>query len=120
MSGVHALDRQGCEQVIERLAAHLAGRAEVAFATVFGSFCEDRPFRDIDVAVWTADPAPPRLDLDLSVVLSRLAGFPVDVRRDSRRPVRLVKATYANTRSDLRGRESDRRGWSIRSTRARK
>jgi hypothetical protein len=39
MSRVRDLDREAREQVIDRIAASLAGRTDLAFATVFGS-CE--------------------------------------------------------------------------------
>jgi hypothetical protein len=87
MSPVHDLDRDARAQLIDRLAGSLAARADVGFATVFGSFHEHRPFRDIDVGVWTAESAAPTLDLELGVSLSHLVGFPVDVRRLNDAPV---------------------------------
>jgi predicted nucleotidyltransferase len=110
MSRVHDLDPQAREQVMNRIAASLAGRLDVAFATVFGSFHENRPFHDIDVAVWTADSAAAELDLELAGSLSRLVGFPVDVRRINDAPVpflfhalrgRVVAARWAEKLADL-------------------
>lgn len=70
-----------------RLEAALAGRSDVLFALAFGSFVDRDAFRDIDVGIWTAASARPRLDVELSESLSRKLGVPVDVRRLNEAPV---------------------------------
>lgn len=60
----------------------LRERGEIVFAYLFGSFVEDRPLHDIDVAVYLSDarevPAL-RYALDLSGALSAAARMPVEV-----------------------------------------
>lgn len=69
------------ERVMARLGAALASRPDVLFGVVFGSFLDRESFRDIDLGVWTADPAGSRADVELASVLSFEIGLPVDVRR---------------------------------------
>ena len=59
----------------------------MAFAYAFGSFLAAEAFRDIDVGVWMNDEGGRRADLELAVVLSRIAGVPVDVRLAYEAPV---------------------------------
>lgn len=87
------------EAILHTLQRDLEAQARVVFAYVHGSFLEDRPFHDIDVAVYV-DPADDRemglfaLDLASSLEESvaqtpdRAAGFlPVDVRVLNRAPL---------------------------------
>lgn len=66
------------------LSALLAGESAVMFAYLFGSFIEDRPFADADVAVFLApDRCGPAefldVQLDLTARLERALRMPVDV-----------------------------------------
>lgn len=69
-------------RVRDALAAALASDRRVAFAYLYGSFAEGLPFRDVDVGVYLAEDAPRQVDDELAMAeqLSRLVGFPVDVR----------------------------------------
>ena len=84
---VHRLSASQRQVLLGQLAQSLAQHTEIVFAYVHGSFVRDDGFRDIDVALWTAPAASPRIDLELAVVLSRLAGYPVDVRVVNDAPV---------------------------------
>jgi uncharacterized protein len=86
--------------VSERLRDILATQPPVAFAFVFGSFTEDRPFHDIDVGVQLDDhphgPVPPS-DAALAALEDRLAaaaGFPVDMVVLNGRPVTFLYHVY--------------------------
>ena len=65
----------------------IAHRSEVVFAYLFGSFSEDLPFRDIDVAVWINEGKgekrlgrdPWRYEAQLEMELAPLVGVTVDV-----------------------------------------
>ncbi|MDW8322215.1 MAG: nucleotidyltransferase domain-containing protein [Armatimonadota bacterium] len=50
--GRFTLSREEKERVRERLRAVLAPRSEVLFAYLHGSFLQDVPFEDVDVAVY--------------------------------------------------------------------
>jgi hypothetical protein len=69
------------ERVIARLGEALAGRPDVLFGVVFGSFLGRETFRDIDLGIWTTGSAGARVDVELGSVLSSEIGLPVDVRR---------------------------------------
>jgi len=91
---VHRLDAEGRRLVRERLREVLAADRRVAFAFVFGSFSEDRPFHDIDVGVCLESPglsvpgtaAIPAFS-DLEGRLTDAAGYPVDLVVIDGRPV---------------------------------
>lgn len=81
---VHRLSAGDHEERARRLTEALAGEEEVVFAYLFGSFAEDRPFEDIDVAVFLADSRDETFDslstqLALAARLEEAAGLPVDV-----------------------------------------
>lgn len=63
-----------------------AGRDDIAFVYAHGSFLEDTPFGDIDLALYLAVKQPPdknrviKDELDLEVELQEKLGFPFDVR----------------------------------------
>lgn len=71
--------------VVDRLRRWLESRPEVLFACLHGSFAEDGPYRDIDVAVWLDPVRVParertRHALDLAAELSLDLRAPVDVQ----------------------------------------
>ena len=87
MSPVYRLETDARDGVIARLEAALAGRSDVLFALVYGSFFDGEAFRDIDVGVWTTEFAGPRVEIELATTLSEEIGFPIDVRRINDAPV---------------------------------
>ncbi|MDR7554988.1 MAG: nucleotidyltransferase domain-containing protein [Armatimonadota bacterium] len=81
---LHALPPDERRRCLQHIVAVLARDPTVVFAYVFGSFVEDRPFEDIDVAVFVEPPPGARLDslavqLDLSARLETAVGLPVEV-----------------------------------------
>ena len=64
----------------EQIKDYLKSRKDVLFAYIHGSFLENRPFRDIDVAVFVGSKPSRFYEMELEDELSRLTGFPVDVR----------------------------------------
>ena len=48
MLSLHLPDREARERIIRRIETALAGRADVVFGVVFGSFLDREQFRDID------------------------------------------------------------------------
>jgi predicted nucleotidyltransferase len=87
MAPVYRLDQEQRDRLLARLGDELSRRSDVAFAVVFGSVLEPQGFHDIDVGVWTAGSAGPRIDVELAVSLSSVAGIPIDVRRLNDAPV---------------------------------
>ena len=83
MPCAHNITREEKERFIASLAARLEQRPEIAFAYVYGSFVEDRPFRDLDLGIYVTGMGEDRMTayaIDLALELERTAGFPVDVR----------------------------------------
>jgi len=78
-----ALKKKDKERIIQRIQNYLTSLPEVKFAYAHGSFIEDLPFRDIDIAIYYENTLPKQKQLDLSLTLSaelthRLR-LPVDV-----------------------------------------
>ena len=72
-------------RVAEALRSALAGRPEIRFACLHGSFARGDPYRDIDVAIWVdAAVVPPearvRYMLDLATGLELALGQRIDVQ----------------------------------------
>jgi predicted nucleotidyltransferase len=83
MTRLHYMDRHEREQIEQLLAAELASDRSVAFAYLYGSFAEPRPFRDIDVGVYLRTVSTERVtatSLDLAQRLSDRTRMPVDLR----------------------------------------
>ena len=87
MSRAYRLDNEARERVLTRLGEVLTERQDIIFACVYGSFLTADAFRDVDLAIWTADFAAASIDLELAGSLSSQIGFPVDVRRINDAPV---------------------------------
>lgn len=73
------------EEIIERLVGILQPHREILFSYVFGSFVEQIPFRDIDVAVYYAPDQYDNLNVlgyeqTLAQELMEKINLPVDVR----------------------------------------
>ena len=62
-------------------------RYGIEFTYAYGSFVDGPGFRDIDVAIWTTADAMEPVDLRLGIALTRIAGYPVDVRIINQAPV---------------------------------
>jgi len=84
----------------ERLAVILAGRQEILFAYLFGSFVHDPGFHDLDVGIFIREDAaalrsPDKTfdyEMDVGVILEKNLGYPVDVKGLNRAPVALCHA----------------------------
>ena len=81
------MDPADRERLVLYLESTLGTRPDILFAMVFGSFLNADAFRDIDLAIWTAEEADAALDIELAASLSREFGLPVDVRRLNDAPV---------------------------------
>ncbi|NJE49403.1 nucleotidyltransferase domain-containing protein [Thermococcus sp. 9N3] len=77
---VYTLGKEEKERIIKSLRDFLSKRDEIAFAYLHGSFLEDGPFRDVDVAVYVGTEVHPFYEEELEEELSRIIGLPVDVR----------------------------------------
>lgn len=69
------------DTVYQELRRALAGRPEIAFAYLHGSFAQGLPYHDLDVALYLS-PIPKDIfeyEMQLSIELTRRLGFPVDV-----------------------------------------
>lgn len=78
----YRLDQSDREAVLHRLKDLIVRHRAVSFASVHGSFLEERPCRDLDVAVFLRRlPAEEQLDLVLTMgaELTHELGLPVDV-----------------------------------------
>lgn len=83
MRRLHHMNREERHRIERCLAAELASDRSVAFAYLYGSFVESRPFHDIDVGVYLQIVRADRVTataLDLAQRLSDQARKPVDVR----------------------------------------
>ena len=87
MMKIYELPEREKERIKVKLREALMGRDEVLFAYLHGSFIEERPFRDIDVAVYVEGPTERFYEMELEEELTRLTGFPVDVRLLNDAPV---------------------------------
>lgn len=84
-SRTRVLSAREKESLQARLATHLDRHPEVFFAYLHGSFTEEGPFRDLDLAVYVAAGSVPsdRLrwyECELAMELESKASMPVDVR----------------------------------------
>lgn len=72
---------QDTEQVYRKLQEALAGRPEIIFAYLHGSFAQGLPYHDLDVALYLAPGFEDAFEyeMQLSVELTQRLGLPVDV-----------------------------------------
>lgn len=70
------------DKAYRELQEALAGRPEVAFAYLHGSFAQGLPYHDLDVALYLSSVPEDTFEygMQLSVELTQRLGFPVDVR----------------------------------------
>ncbi|ASJ08352.1 nucleotidyltransferase [Thermococcus siculi] len=80
MMEIYRLPGDKKEAIKEKLRKALIKRKEILFAYLHGSFLTDGPFRDIDVAVYVNGNIGRFYEEDLEEELTRLIGFPVDIR----------------------------------------
>ncbi|WCN29919.1 nucleotidyltransferase domain-containing protein [Thermococcus kodakarensis] len=84
---IYDIPPQGREKIKVKIQEALMRREEVIFAYLHGSFIEDRPFRDIDVAVYVKEKLDIFYEMTLEDELTELTGFPVDVRVLNEAPI---------------------------------
>lgn len=80
----HVLSVADRNRIVVRVSEALAADDTVLFAYLFGSFLEDRPFGDVDVAVFVDASRFKEMDtmtvqFNLAHRLERVAGLPVDI-----------------------------------------
>jgi predicted nucleotidyltransferase len=83
MTRLHRITTEERHRIEQCLAAELASDRNVAFAYLYGSFAESRPFHDIDVGVYLRTIGADRVTgtaLDLAQRLSDRVRIAVDVR----------------------------------------
>ncbi|WP_297507605.1 nucleotidyltransferase domain-containing protein [Thermococcus sp.] len=80
METFHELPTGEKGKIISKLREALVKKDEVLFAYLHGSFLDDGPFRDIDVAVYVKSNVPPFYEEELEEEFSRAVGPPVEVR----------------------------------------
>jgi len=80
------------EGIIQTLADVLADKRGILFAFLYGSFLDERTFRDIDIGGFVDEcqvPLKKQLDYEFSLIdeLSGFVGYPLDVRLINRAPL---------------------------------
>jgi predicted nucleotidyltransferase len=87
----HILNPRQREDVITKIAKELKRVKSIRFAFIHGSFIENRPFNDIDIAVYFDEglDADTRLDIciSLSTRLTGKLGIPVDIHELNNAPL---------------------------------
>lgn len=82
----HTLSAEEKQQIVAAIQAELSAQPNVAFAYLYGSFVEDRPFRDIDIGIYLTNSKQPETKnqqpkaSNLSVRLTADLNLPADVR----------------------------------------
>ncbi|WXJ83418.1 hypothetical protein MTBGP_01940 [Moorella thermoacetica] len=96
----YSLTNEEKHSLLQRIAACLKGKEEIAFAYLHGSFLGEGPFRDIDLAVYINDEG---IDTDyffyemqLEDSLRQLIPFPIDVRIINRAPLSFKYSVLKN------------------------
>jgi hypothetical protein len=112
MSRLYHADAGSRQIVTATLARELAMRADVSFAFAYGSFVSGFDgFRDIDVAVWLAPGGDRFADASLATDLSRIVGFPVDVRIANAARVSFLSTCSVDGSSPCETNRSSPRSW---------
>ena len=73
------------EAIIQQLACWLCPKREILFAFLYGSFLEEKHFRDIDIGIFVDEgkiPANKHLDHEFALLdeLSNFVAYPLDIR----------------------------------------
>ena len=105
MEAAFTLEEESKQLIKESLTRILAGREEILFAYLFGSFVHDPGFHDLDVGIYLREdafPFPgPRGAFDLEIAagldLEKNLGYPVDVKVLNQAPVALCHAATNGT-----------------------
>lgn len=81
-----SLSEKQKESIINRIARQMGKMPEIIFAFLHGSFLDEAPFGDLDLAIFV-DPSCPaagdkalEYELKTEMLLEHIAGIPVDVR----------------------------------------
>ncbi|MEW5767999.1 MAG: nucleotidyltransferase domain-containing protein [bacterium] len=82
------------EKIVEKIKDYLSQKEKIVFASLYGSFVRDEPFRDIDIALLIKEPIQDCLGLesDLSYEMTSVTGYPAEVRIINKAPVALQMA----------------------------
>ena len=85
MERLRDLSTEERKRVKEVLSRFLEKKEEVLFAYLHGSFVEERPFRDIDIAVFLEDSNIPRgkaldFEVSMSLEIEKIVKVPIDVK----------------------------------------
>ena len=84
---VYSLSPEEREAVKAKIRKFLMEKEEILFVYIHGSFLENRPFRDIDVAIYVKSKPDRFYEMELEEELTQLTAFPVDVRLLNDAPV---------------------------------
>lgn len=97
----HHLCTSEKEQLLAAIKTRLLACDEVTFAYLHGSFLSQRPFRDVDVAVFFAEhlkhDAQTDISLQLTAELSHTLRIPVDIHPLNKTPASFVFQTSSST-----------------------
>jgi len=118
MQTLFTLPEEDKRLIQESMACVLAGRQEILFAYLFGSFVHDPGFHDVDVGIYLReeDFAALRMrdafdfETSLAVALEKTVPYPVDVKVLNQAPVALGHAV-TNGRVLLSRDEATRLAW---------
>lgn len=76
------------QKLIESIKTYFSKQDEVVFAYIHGSFAEEEPFRDVDVALFLKNSKDElELESDYSYELTKNTGYPVEVIIINQAPV---------------------------------
>ncbi|MDA8337518.1 MAG: nucleotidyltransferase domain-containing protein [Peptococcaceae bacterium] len=100
MEAAFTLGKEDRQRLQESLARLLAGRGEILFAYLFGSFVHDPGFHDLDAGIYLREDVLPSTSPDgtlgyetaLGIDLEKNLGYPVDVKVLNHAPVALCHA----------------------------
>ncbi|WP_048150707.1 type VII toxin-antitoxin system MntA family adenylyltransferase antitoxin [Palaeococcus ferrophilus] len=87
MMRIYELPPKEREKIKSMIRQSLSRRDEILFAYVHGSFIENGPFRDIDIAVYVKEKPNTFYEMELEDELTKLTGYPIDVRVLNNAPV---------------------------------
>jgi hypothetical protein len=83
----HELDIESRETIINKITEIILLQNDILFAYAYGSFIRNEPFRDIDIAVYTKGDKGFIFESSLSVELSDVVKFEVEVKILNTAPV---------------------------------
>lgn len=96
---VYQLEEQKRNEIIKELASILSSEDNILFAYLHGSFQEGLPFRDLDLAIFTAN-NPPKQQLDyelkLEGIIEAKIKLPIDLKTLNNAPVSFCYVVIKN------------------------